>query len=132
MQNKVLFYRNDLRKFNLPANLPSLGLLQAVEGLTLLSKSLSYNFLHLSIQELLAAYHISHIDSIANRGQYLNACLEVLAFKLYNITTVALLNLPIQRYKILFLLKHNKNQVLKTFYLCSTASMKHKNHLCAS
>ena len=63
MQNKVVFYRSDLRKFNLPANLPSLGLLQAVEGLTLHSKSLSYNFLHLSVQELLAAYHISHIDS---------------------------------------------------------------------
>ena len=63
MQNKVVFYRDDLRKFNLPANLPSLGLLQAVEGLTLLRKSLSYNFLHLSVQELLAACHISHFDS---------------------------------------------------------------------
>ena len=63
MQNKVVFYRNDLRQFNLPANLLSLGLLQVVEGLTLLSKSLSYNFLHLSVQELLAAYHISHFDS---------------------------------------------------------------------
>ena len=63
MQNKVVFYRDDLRRFNLPANLPSLGLLQAVEGLTLHSKSLSYNFLHLSVQELLAAYRISHIDS---------------------------------------------------------------------
>ena len=67
MHNKVVFYRSDLRKFNLPANLPSLGLLQAVEGLTLLSKSLSYNFLHLSVQELLAAYHISHIDSSKQR-----------------------------------------------------------------
>ena len=63
MQNKVVFYRDDLRKFNLPANLSSLGLLQAVEGLTLHSKYLSYNFLHLSVQELLAAYHISRIDS---------------------------------------------------------------------
>ena len=63
MQNKVVFYRDDLRKFNLPVNLPSLGLLQAVEGLTLHSKSLSYNFLHLSVQELLSAYHISHFDS---------------------------------------------------------------------
>ena len=72
MQNKVVFYRDDLRKFNLPANynLPSLGLLQAVEGLTLLSKSLSYNFLHLSVQELLAAYHISHIDSSEQRGVF--------------------------------------------------------------
>ena len=63
MQDKVVFYQEDLQNFHLPANLPSMGLLQAVEGLTLLSKSLSYNFLHLSVQELLAAYHISHIDS---------------------------------------------------------------------
>ena len=63
MQNKVVFYRDDLRKFNLPANLSSLGLLQAVEGLTLHSKSLSHNFLHLSVQELLTAYRISHMDS---------------------------------------------------------------------
>ena len=70
MQNKVVFYNKDLREFNLPGNLPSLGLLQAVEGLTLLSKSLSYNFLHLSVQELLAAYHISHIDSSEQRGVF--------------------------------------------------------------
>ena len=59
MKDKVVFYREDLEAFHLPASLPSLGLLQAVEGLTLFSKSLSYNFLHLSVQELLAAYHIS-------------------------------------------------------------------------
>ena len=47
-----------------------MGLLQAVEGLTLLRKSLSYNFLHLSVQELLAAYHISHIDSSKQRGVF--------------------------------------------------------------
>ena len=63
MQDKVVFYKSDLKLVNLPANLPSLGLLQAVEGLALLCKSLSYNFLHLSVQELLAAYHISHMDS---------------------------------------------------------------------
>ena len=63
MLNMVVFYKRNLLDLNLPANLPSLGLLQAVEGLTLLSKSLSYNFLHLSVQELLAAYHISHMDT---------------------------------------------------------------------
>ena len=62
MQNKVVFYRKDLEAFHLPTNLQSLGLLQAVEGLTVISKSLSYNFLHLSVQELLAAYHISQMD----------------------------------------------------------------------
>ena len=63
MQNKVVFYHKDLQRFNFQANPLSLGLLQAVEGLTLLSKSLSHNFLHLSVQELLAAYHISNFDS---------------------------------------------------------------------
>ena len=63
MQDKVVFYEKDVKLVHLPANLSSLGLLQSIEGLTLLSKSLSYNFLHLSVQELLAAYHISHMDS---------------------------------------------------------------------
>ena len=63
MHNKVVFYSKDLRSSNLPHDLPSLGLLQAVEGLTLYSKSLSYNFLHLSVQELLAAYRISQMNS---------------------------------------------------------------------
>ena len=63
MQDKVVFYERDLKLVRVPGNLPSLGLIQAVEGLTILSKSLSYNFLHLSVQELLAAYHISHMHS---------------------------------------------------------------------
>ena len=62
MQNKIVFYSKDLQSFHVPTTLSSLGLLQAVEGLTLTSKSLSYNFLHLSIQELLAAYNISLMD----------------------------------------------------------------------
>ena len=61
MQNKVVFHSKDLQASHLPSSLPSLGLLQAVEGLTLYSKSLSYNFLHLSVQELLAAYNISQM-----------------------------------------------------------------------
>ena len=61
MQDKVVFYEKDMKLVHLPV--PSLGLIRAVEGLTLFSKSLSYNFLHLSVQELLAAYNISHMDS---------------------------------------------------------------------
>ena len=63
MQEKIIFYIKDLQKFYLPTNLPSLGLLQTIEGLALYGKSLSYNFLHLSIQELLAAYYISQMES---------------------------------------------------------------------
>ena len=63
MQNKVVFYQSDLQKVQLKNSLLSLGLLQAVESLTLIHTSISYNFLHLSVQELLAAYHISQMDS---------------------------------------------------------------------
>ena len=63
MQGKIIFYLKDLQSSNLPTNIPSLGLLQTTEGFALCSKSLSYNFLHLSVQELLAAYHISQMDS---------------------------------------------------------------------
>ena len=63
MKNKVIFYHKDLLDLNLPASLPSLGLLQSVEGLTKFSKSLSHNFFHLSVQELLAAHYISQMDS---------------------------------------------------------------------
>ena len=63
MQNKVVFYLEDLHEFHVPSNLSSLGLLQAVEGLSLYKKTLSYNFLHLSVQELLAAYNISQMVS---------------------------------------------------------------------
>ena len=61
IQEKIIFYLEDLLTSDI--NLPSLGLLQATEGLTLCSKSRSFNFLHLSVQELLAAYHISQMDS---------------------------------------------------------------------
>ena len=61
IQNEVVFYREHLQALYLQANLPSLGLLQAVAGLTRFSKSLSYNFFHLSVQELLAAYNISRL-----------------------------------------------------------------------
>ena len=62
MQDKIVFYQKDLLASQLPSSLSSLGLLQAVEGLALYTKSLSYNFLHLSVQELLAAYNISQMD----------------------------------------------------------------------
>ena len=62
MQNKIIFYSKDLLFSSVPIKPSSLGLLQAVEGLTITCKSLSYNFLHLSVQELLAAYNISLMD----------------------------------------------------------------------
>ena len=63
VHDRVVFYEKDLVDFHFPTNLPSLGLLQSVEGLTVCNTSLSYNFLHLSVQELLSAYHISKLNT---------------------------------------------------------------------
>ena len=67
MQNKVVFYRDDLRKFNLPANLPSLGLLQAVQGLTLHSKYLYHTTFSISQFKSSLLLIIYHIWILANR-----------------------------------------------------------------
>ena len=46
--------------FDLGPNFNTLGLLQGVESLAVHGKSYSYNFLHLSIQELLCAIHMAN------------------------------------------------------------------------
>ena len=63
MKNKVTFSATDLRSFNLPTELSTLSLIQAVQSFTAFEKSISYNFLHLSVQELLAAVHISKLPA---------------------------------------------------------------------
>ena len=63
MKNKVTFSASDLRSFNLPTELSTLSLIQAVQSFTAFEKSVSYNFLHLSVQELLAAFRISKLPA---------------------------------------------------------------------
>ena len=62
MQNKVVFTQEELPSI-LPTSaqedLPTMGVLQRVQWFGISSKTMSYNFIHLSIQELLAAYCIS-------------------------------------------------------------------------
>ena len=53
------FSDTDLVKFNLPTQLNALSLIQGVQSFRRFEQSVSYNFLHLSIQELFAAFHIS-------------------------------------------------------------------------
>ena len=61
-QNKVVFTEEDLLHQNLPHGLPGLGLLQIVDSLVAIGGKTAYRyFIHLSIQELLAAYHISQL-----------------------------------------------------------------------
>ena len=59
IQNKATFSAEDLQSFNLPIELTTLSLIQGVQSFTAFRKCICYNFLHLSVQELLAAYHIS-------------------------------------------------------------------------
>jgi len=58
-EDKATFSTADIKRYNLPTELSTLSLIQGVESFAVLSKSKSYNFLHLSVQELLAAFHIS-------------------------------------------------------------------------
>ena len=62
MKNKVTFSAGKLELLRLSRELVTLGLIQGVESLALLKKSVSFNFLHLSIQELLAAFYISKLS----------------------------------------------------------------------
>ena len=75
MKNKVTFSASDLRSFNLPTELSTLSLIQAVQSFTAFEKSVSYNFLHLSVQELLAALHISKLPA-AEQIQVFNALFD--------------------------------------------------------
>ena len=61
--NKVIFSREDLETFKIPVHLTTtLSLVQVFSNFGIRGKSESYNFFHLQIQELLAAYHISQLE----------------------------------------------------------------------
>ncbi len=62
MKDKVTFSSADLAALSIHADVSALGLLQAVPSLVSHKVSMYYNFLHLQIQELLAAYHISSLS----------------------------------------------------------------------
>ena len=62
MENKVTFSSSDL-----PHESNTLSLLQAIESFLQSGKSVFYNFIHLSFQELLAGYYIA--TSLSNREQ---------------------------------------------------------------
>lgn len=62
MKNKVTFSASDLQSFNLPTQLSTLSLIQGVESLSTYQRTTHYSFLHLSIQEVLAAFHISQLS----------------------------------------------------------------------
>ncbi len=62
MNDNVTFSSADLEALCVHTEVLALGLLQAVPSLVHHKVSVYYNFLHLQIQELLAAYHISSLS----------------------------------------------------------------------
>ena len=63
MDTKATFSTEDLEAFKLPKEMSTLSLIQGVESFSSFDKKMSYNFLHLSIQELLASWHISKLPT---------------------------------------------------------------------
>ena len=61
--NKVTFSASDLQALRVIKENSELGLLQAVPSIVSHGRSVYYNFLHLSIQEMLAAVHISRMPA---------------------------------------------------------------------
>ena len=60
-QNKVVFPKEELVRLKLPLDLPALGVLPIVSSFVKIEQTSYRYFIHLSIQELLAAYHISQL-----------------------------------------------------------------------
>ena len=63
MENKATFSATDLQSFNLPTEVSTLSLIQGVQSFVAFKASISCNFLHLSVQELLGAFHISKLGA---------------------------------------------------------------------
>ena len=63
LKNKITFSQDDFAAVGIPTSVSLLGLLQAVESMVSAGRRVSFNFLHLSIQELLAAFSISQLPS---------------------------------------------------------------------
>ena len=65
MKDKVVFSQQEISCL-LPQpvqqDLPAMGVLQKVQWASIRSKTMSYSFSHLSIQELLAAYYIAKME----------------------------------------------------------------------
>ena len=63
MNDLIIFSEEMLRTLGIPVPLQHLGLMQAIRSLLQSGESFTYNFLHLSVQELLAAYHITQMPA---------------------------------------------------------------------
>ena len=65
MQNKIVFTQKEL------TSLSTLGLLHSVQGFGSIGRKLiTCNFIHLAVQELLAAYYISRLEPVEHSKQF--------------------------------------------------------------
>ena len=65
MENKIVFTEKEL------TSLSTLGLLHSVQGFGSIGRKLvTCNFIHLAVQELLAAYYISRLEPAEHSGQF--------------------------------------------------------------
>ena len=86
MENKMTFSSSDL-----PQGSNTLSLLQAIESFLQSGKSVFYNFLHLSIQEVLSAYYIatylSDSEQVSQFQQLFNQSRFTAVFQFYSAIT---------------------------------------------
>ena len=67
----------DMRSFNLPTEFSILSLIQGVQNLAAKHVTVSFNFLHLSVQELLAAFHVPNYQQMS-KSEFSITCLDSL------------------------------------------------------
>ena len=60
--NKLTFVASDLTALSISKDISEIGLMQSVPSIASYGHQIYFCFLHLSIQELLAAVHISHMS----------------------------------------------------------------------
>ena len=115
MENKVTFSSSDL-----PQGSNTLSLLQAIESFLQSGKSVFYNFLHLSIQEVLSAYYIatrlSDSEQVAQFQQLFNQPRFAAVFQFY--AAITKLKIPGIRQVIARIVKVNSIPLLLSLLRC--------------
>ena len=115
MENKVTFSSNDL-----PQGPNTLSLLQAIESFVQSGKSVFYNFLHLSIQEVLSAYYIatwlSDSEQVSQFQQLFDQPRFAAVFQFYSAITK--LKRPGIRQVIVKILQAESNHLLASLLRC--------------
>ena len=98
-QNKIVFSQKELPSFKLPKVLPTLGLQESFEGYdSVYSRQITYNFIHLAVQELLAAYYIYKMES-DKHAEVLNLFWMSLAPQLYYSSILFSVSLAMKMYE---------------------------------